>query len=335
MRILFALVALALLSPPAFAGEVLDRVRHNDIVRCAAPPEVPGFAMPEGKTGYNGFDVEFCRAVAAAVLGDATKMQFFALPPGPRIAGLKDGSLDVLARDTVSSLARAFDPDLLTVGDSFYTGIGFLVRSQTNIRSIEALDGANFCLRRDPEIGWLLSTQMNNRGFVFRVSEFDRQAEAIRAFFTNKCDALVGNVPDLAAARSRTDNPAYYRITGSLLTLESFGPVVLRSDAQWSEIVHWTLQALIAAEGLNVSQQNLKDAVTRRDRAVRRLLGRDGNPWEKLGLPADWVEKTVAAVGNYGEIFERHLGTSTPMGLSRWPNDIWFRGGVLTAPAFQ
>ncbi len=334
MRILIALLGFILLTQTAHAGEVLDRVRQNDSVRCSAPPEQPGFAMPEGKTGYAGFDVEICHAIAAAVLGDASKIQFFPLPPAPRLAGLRDGTLDVLARDTPITLARYFDPDLVSAGDSFFTGVGFMVRSQTSLRSLESLDGANLCMRRDPDTLRLLSIQMTTRGFLFRFTEFDSQAEAKRAFFSAKCDALVGMVSDLATARSRTDNPNYYRITASLMTLESYGPVVLRRDAQWADIVRWTLRAMIGAESINVSQLNIKDAVDRKDRSVRRLLGRDGNSWQPLGLSNDWVEKVITQVGNYGEIFDRHLGTATPMGLSRWPNDLWFRGGVLTSPAF-
>ncbi len=334
MRLL-ALLLLALgLAHAARAGEVLDRVRQNDVVRCAAPPEQLGFAMPEGRTGYSGFDVDFCRAVAAAALGDASKMQFFALPAAPRAAALKDGTIDVVARDTPITLTRLLDPELLPVGASFSTGLGFMIRAQANILTIEGLDGASFCLRRDPEVARVFGTQMNVRNFKFRLIESDSYAEAVRGFYANKCDALLGNVPDLATARSRTDSPAFWRIGLTLFTLESYGPTVLRSDPQWAAIVRYTLTALVAAENNNVSQRNLKEALTSRDRAVQRLLGREADPGAPLGLPATWVEKVVGAVGNYGEMYDRNLGVGTPLGLARWPNDMWFRGGVLTAPAF-
>lgn len=329
------LLLVLLFCTPALAGGVLDRVRRDDVVRCAAPPEQLGFAMPEGRTGNSGFDVDLCRAIAAAVLGDGGKSQFYPLPATPRLAGLKDGTLDVLTRDTAITLSRSFDAEVQPVAVSFYTGLGIMFRAQTNILSLEALDGASICLRRDPDTTRILAAQMALRGFKYRAIEADSFAEATRAFFANKCDALLGNQLDLATARTRTDNPGSYRVASSLLTLDSYGPVVARGDPQWAEIVRWTLHALIAAETLNVSQLNLKDAVESRDRAVRRLLGREGDPGAPLGLKPDWVANVIAAVGNYGDIFDRNLGPAASLGLARGLNEIWFRGGMLNAPTFQ
>lgn len=332
MRALILLLGLLLLAPAARAGQVLDRVRQNDVVRCAAAPEQPGFAMPEGRTGYNGFDVDICRAVAAAVLGDPGKMQFTPLAGAARLAALKDGTIDLDARSGPTTLSRALDPELLPVGTSFRTGLGFMVKAQTNIVTFEALNSANFCLRRDPETHRLLTDELTVRNFKFRLSEFDSFAEALRNFYAARCDALVGQVVDLATARVRTDNPAYYRIGRTYLTLDEYGPVVLRADAQWAEIVRWTLQALIATEAANVSKFNLQASFSSQDRHIRWLLGRDGDPGAPLGLPANWIARVLDAVGNYGEIYDRDIG---PLALPRGPNDMWFRQGTLTAPALQ
>lgn len=334
MRLILSLAVLLILAPATSrAGEVLERIRKAEMLRCAAAPEQLGFAMPEGRTGYTGFDVDFCKAVAAAILGDPGKMQFFALPPAPRAAALKDGSIDLVARDAPLSLTRGLDPDTIQAGALFHTGLGFMSRTQMNILTIEGLEGGTICLRRDVETARFFAAQMLARGVKLRTMESDSFAEAMRNFFANRCDAVLGNVYDLAVARARVDNQSSYKIGLTLLTLEAFGPIVPRGDAQFADIVRWTVNALIAAEIANVSQINLREALTSRDRTVRRLLGKDGNPGELLGLPANWVEKVVAAVGNYGDMFERNLGPNTPLGLARLPNDLWFRGGVLTSPS--
>lgn len=291
--------------------------------------------MPEGKTGYAGFDVDFCRAVAAAMLGDPAKMQFSPLPSAPRIAALKDGTIDVVARDTPITIARSLDPELQPVGVSFNTGLGFMIRTQSNILTIESMNGANFCLRHDPEVSRLLTLSMVTRNFKFRLNEFDSFAEAVRAFYTAKCDALVGPILDLAAARAHTDNPAYYRIGLTYLTLEQFGPLVARGDESWANVVRWTLLALIASEAANVSQFNLRESLQSPEHSVRRMLGTEPGLPNGLGLPNDWVRKILESVGNYGEIYDRNLGPTTALALPRGPNDIWFRGGLLTAPTFQ
>lgn len=335
MRSLWSLLFVIALSSNCFAGEVFDRVKRNDVVHCAAPPEQPGFAMPEGKTGYSGFDVDLCRAIAAAMLGDPSKMQFTPLPLAPRISALKDGTIDVVARDIPITLTRSLDPDLQPVGASFHTGLGFMIRTQSNILTIETMNGANFCLRRDPEVARLLTQAMVTRNFKFRLNEFDSFAEAVRAFYTAKCDALVGPILDLAAVRARTDSPGYYRIGLTYLTLDHYGPLVARGDDRWANVVHWTLAALIASEAANVSQYNLREAFKSQEHSVRRLLGTEPGLPNSLGLAPNWVAKVIETVGNYGEIYDRNLGPGTPMALPRGPNDMWFRGGLLTSPSFQ
>ncbi len=335
MRLLSALLLTVLLVPPAWAGPVLERVLRDRVVRCAAPPESPGFNITESRSSPRGMDVDICRAVAAAVLGDADKMVFVSLPPTGRATALAQGTADLLARDAVASLSRSATPEAVQVANSFHSGIGFMVRTATNIRSIETFEGATICMRRDPETARLLAVAMSSKGFSYTPSEFDSQAETFRAFFTNKCDVVMANVLDLATARGRTDYPNFYRITATYLTMESWGPMVARGDAEWAQIVRWTIHALVAAEVVGVSQFNISEAVTSRERPVRRLLGADGNLGALLGLEPDWVANVIKAVGNYGEIYERHFGTGTTMSIDRGPNDIWYRGGMLSAPLFQ
>lgn len=336
MRLLPLLALLAALAPlTAHAGEVLERVRRNDVVRCAAPPDAPGFNVTEQRNAPRGLDVDICRAVAAAVLGDGDKMVFVSLPPTQRAEALASGAADLLARDAPASLTRSFSPASVQVGTSFHTGLGFMVRTATNIRSAESFDGAIVCIRRDADVLRSFNALMNARSFRTEIVEFDSMAEALRAFFTNRCDVIIGQQLDLAAARAKTDFPAYFRLTSTYMTMDAWGPVVARGDAQWEAIVRWTMHALVAAEVLGVSQLNISETVTSRDRAVRRLLGAEGNLGERLGLPADWVVRVIQAVGNYGEIYERYFGNSQPMAIERGPNDLWFRGGMMTAPQFQ
>jgi general L-amino acid transport system substrate-binding protein len=335
MRLLTALLLILLLAAPAQAGPVLERVLRDRIVRCAAPPDAPGFNITESRSSPRGFDVDLCRAVAAAVLGDPEKLIFVSLPPAGRATALANGTADLLARDAVATLSRSIAPEPIQVGTTFNTGIGFMVRTATNIRSIEGLDGAVVCMRRDAETARLLAQAMSAKGFRYELAEFDSQAETFRAFFGNKCDVVMANILDLAAARGRTDYPNFYRITATYLTMESWGPVVARGDAEWAQIVRWTVHALIAAEVVGVSQYNINETVTSRERPVRRLLGAEGNLGQLLGLEPDWVVNVIRAVGNYGEIYDRHFGPSSVMNIERGPNDIWFRGGMLTAPAFQ
>lgn len=339
MRLLPTLLLSLLLTAPAFtpawAGPVLERVLRDRVVRCAAPPDSPGFNITESRSTPRGLDVDICRAVAAAVLGDADKMVFVSLPPTGRATALANGTADLLARDSVASLTRSVAPEPIQVATTFQSGIGFMVRTATNIRSIEAFEGATVCMRRDPEAARLLTLAMSSKGFSYIPAEFDSQAETFRAFFTNKCDVVMANVLDLAAARGRIDYPNFYRITATYLTMESWGPVVARGDPEWAQIVRWTIHALVAAEIVGVSQFNIGEAVTSRERPVRRLLGADGNLGALLGLEPDWVVRVIRAVGNYGEIYDRHFGSGTPINIDRGPNDIWYRGGMLSAPLFQ
>lgn len=320
-------------APARAASATLAAIRQRGRVNCGVHQGLVGFAYTDNRGQWRGFDVDFCRATAAAVLGNADAVRYVPLSAEGRFPALETGRIDVLWRSTSWTLTR--DAEGFEFGGvNYYDGQGFLVRRSLNLTSATELNGARICVQAG-------STSQLNAADFFRLRGVEYQAvvkrtedEARDAYGREECDAFSGDVSALAAARSVLGNPDQHVILSDVISKEPLGPVVRRGDEGWTEVVRWTLNALILAEELGVTQDNAGDlARTSNDPRVRRLLGGEGDVGEALGLDRDWALDAIGAVGNYGEIFERNIGEGTALDLTRGLNAQWNTepGGLMYA----
>ncbi len=329
-------------TPVPAAQNILARVKERGRLICGTNADLPGFGFYDNvRQSWSGFDVDFCRAVAAAVLGDATKVEFVALGTGPgpnnRFDAIREGRVDVLFRNTTWTLGRnisglAFGPT------TFHDGQTFMVRVRDRITKLEDLEGKTICVARGTTSEQNLNDDFAARGIRFTAVVLNGEDELYPAYDDGQCDAVTSDSSQLASKRQQLKNPADHVILGDRISREPLGPVLARDDNQWLDVVSWTVFATIYAEELRVDQRNvdrLRDTST--DPRVKRLLGLEGNFGEGLGLPNDFAYQIVRQVGNYGDIYNRNLGPNTAFNLDRGPNKVWNlgAGGVLASPPFR
>ncbi|MCP5150034.1 MAG: amino acid ABC transporter substrate-binding protein [Ectothiorhodospiraceae bacterium] len=323
-----AAVLLAGLAGAVDAG-TLDDVRARGILHCGVGGDVPGFSAVDESGRLRGMDVDFCGAVAAVVLGDATKVKFTSLTAKQRFLALQSGEIDLLARNTTWTLQRDTALALNFTGVMYYDGQGFMVRRALGVENARELAGASVCVN----IG---TTTVLNLGDFFRVNNmdfkqvpFESSEEAVAAYDAGRCDAYTGDRSLLAGQRLKLSEPDAHVILPDTISKEPLGPVVRHGDDQWFDIVKWTLFCLIGAEEQGLTMGSVDAATTEaKDPATRRLLGLDGDLGKDLGVSAQWCQAAVKQVGNYGEIYDRHLGPGSPIGLPRGHNAQWRDGGL-------
>ncbi|MFN4297844.1 MAG: amino acid ABC transporter substrate-binding protein [Brevundimonas sp.] len=305
-------------------SETLAAVRARGRLNCGVHQGLVGFAYTDNRGQWRGFDVDFCRATAAAVLGDPNAVRFVPLAIGDRFEALAEGRIDVLWRNTSWTMGRDAGERLEFVGINYYDGQGFLVRRSLNLTSAAELDGARICVQSNSTTALNLADYFQVRGLRHEAVMADNEEAAREAYAREDCDAFTGDVSSLAAARTMLGNPQAHAILPDVISKEPLGPVVRRGDDQWSDIVRWTLNALILAEELGVTQENVDDmAASSSDPQVRRLLGVEGGFGAMMGLSDTWARDAVDGVGNYGEVFERNLGTRSSLNLARGLNARW------------
>ena len=327
------LLLLASLALPAAAplAATLEDVRARGSVRCGVNAELPGFSTANSLGAYRGFDIDLCRAVAAATLADEEAIEPIAVGAAESFEALKANEIDLLSRGTTWTLERNARHGEFA-GTSFYDGQGFMVTRRSGIRSALELDGRRICVGRDT------SSELNAADF-FAVSElryrpvyFDSEAGAFDAYVRGECEAITSERSTLAAERAGFDEPTTHEVLPESISKEPRGPLVRAGDERWENIVRWTLNCMLNAEELGVSSGNVASESDSALPAVRRLLGADGAAGEALGLAPDWCASIVRRVGNYGEVYERHVGPDTPIGLGRGINALWTDGGLMYAP---
>jgi general L-amino acid transport system substrate-binding protein len=329
-------IACALLTAQAVAGPTLDGVRAKGHVQCGVSQGLPGFSNPDKKGEWSGIDVDVCRAVAAAVLGDARKVKFTPLSAKQRFTVLQSGEIDVLSRNTTWTLTRDSALGLNFAGVVYYDGQGFMVRKDLGVKSARDLDGAMVCINAGT------TTELNAADY-FRANRmrytpvtFEKSDEAIAAYDAGRCDVYTTDQSGLYAQRIKLKNPADHMVLPEIISKEPLGPVVRQGDDEWFNIVRWALFAMINAEELGVTSGNVAGlAKSTSDPQIRRLLGTEGTMGAHLKLDAAWAMRIVAQVGNYGEVFERNLGPATTLKISRGVNRLWSKGGVMYAPPIR
>ena len=313
-------------------AQTLERVRERGFLVCAASNSVPGFSQQNENGVWTGFDVDICRAIAAAALGDPNLVEFRLLPGEGRFAMLQTGAVDVVARSASWTLSRDSRFGVRYVATSYFDGQSFLVRQDLGFVSAYELTDLAVCVADvDDDLANMRAFFFANQAVFTEIIYEDRQDLAV-AYRAGLCDAITAPASLLQAVRRDLPDPGMHRITPELISKAPFGPTVRNGDDQWTDIVRWTLFTLITAEELGVTSANLDSMLSIHTPAIRRLLGLEQDLGTPLGLQKDWMFNVIGAVGNYQELYERHFGSKTGAAMLRGPNALWSRGGLLYAP---
>lgn len=320
----------------AASASTLEDVQARGKLQCGVNTGLAGFSFTDSTGNWAGFDVDICRAVAAAVLGDATAVEFIPLTGKTRFTALAAGEIDFLSRNTTWTYSRDTDLSANFAGTSYYDGQGFLTRAGGGITSATQLDGATVCIKTGTTTELTLSEYFRANGMTYEPVPIETDAEAQQQYLAQSCDVFTADASALAATRASFSDPENHIILNEIISKEPLGPAVRHGDDQWRDIVGWTLNALIAAEEFGITAENAATIADTTDAPeIKRLLGTDGDLGAMNGLQATWAQDAISAVGNYGEIFARHLGTDTPIGLERGLNAQWIDGGLHYAPPFR
>ncbi len=326
------LAASALVAGFASAG-TLDDVKARGELICGSNTGLTGFGAPDANGEWQGFDVALCRAVAAAVLGDATKVKFVPTTGETRFTALASGEVDLLVRNSTWTFSRDNDLKLDFVAVNYYDGQGFMVKKDLGVTSAKELDGATVCIQTGTTTELNLADFFKFNNITYTPVTVADDAEAQRQYLAGACDAFTTDASGLAASRATMPDPANHIILPEIISKEPLGPVVRHGDNNWGDIVRWTYYALLIAEEKGITQANVDEiAASSTDPEVRRLLGVEGETGAMMGVDNAWAHNAIKAVGNYGEIFAANIGESTPIGLARGLNELWSKGGLQYAP---
>ncbi len=328
-----AMVAAAVSQPAA--AQTLKTVKDRGALSCGVSQGLPGFSSPDDKGNWTGLDVDVCRAIAAAIFDDPTKVKFVPLSAKDRFTALQSGEIDVLSRNTTWTSSRDTSLGLNFTGVTYYDGQGFLVRKALKVNSALELSGASVCVQTGTTNEQNLADYFKANSMRYEVIAFASADETVKAYEAGRCDVFTSDVSQLYSERLKLSNISDHVVLPEVISKEPLGPVVRHGDDQWFDIVKWTLFAMLDAEELGVNQKNV-DGMLKTDKPeLRRVLGLDGNLGEQLGLTKDWVVRIVKHVGNYGESFERNVGAGSKLGIARGLNRLWNQGGVQYAPPIR
>ncbi len=316
------------------ANSRLNTVKQRGSVICGINGEVPGFSFVNEKGEYSGLDVDICRAIAAALFDDPTKVEFRKLSAQERFTAVQTGEVDVLNRNTTWTISRDTKVGMEFAPTLFYDGQGVMVSKASGIKSIEELGGKSICVLSGTTTEQNLADQMRKRGIKNYNPVVSDDVDALYvAYQEGRCEGVTSDRSQLVARRSILPKPADHVVLPDVLSKEPLGPVVANGDAVWSDAVKWITYALIEAEELGITSQNLATYQKSEDPNVRRFLGIDEKLGEDMGLPNDFTARIVKHIGNYGEVYERNIGK--PFQLDRGPNNLWTKGGLLYSPPFR
>jgi general L-amino acid transport system substrate-binding protein len=321
-------------SGTAAFSEILKAVKDRGSLICGVSQGLPGFSNPDDRGNWTGFDVDFCRAVAAAVLNDATKVKFTPLSAKDRFEPLKTGDIDLLSRNTTWTLSRDIAYGNFTAV-TYYDGQGFMVRKALKVNSALELNGASICTQTGTTTELNLADYFRANNMKYEVIAFGTADETIKAYESGRCDVFTTDVSQLYAERLKLANANDHVILPEIISKEPLAPLVRHGDDQWFDVVKWTQFAMLNAEELGVSSKNIDDALKSNQPEIRRLLGVEGNFGEQLGLTKDWVVRIIRQVGNYGEVFDRNVGAGSRLNISRGLNRLWTKGGIQYAPPIR
>ncbi|MGE0260674.1 MAG: amino acid ABC transporter substrate-binding protein [Alphaproteobacteria bacterium] len=317
---------------PAWAGPTLDKIKQAGTLVCGVNTGLAGFGQPDSQGRYSGFDIDICKAIAAAVLGDPEKVKYVPLTAQQRFTALQSGEIDVLSRNTTDTLQRDAELGLDFAPVVFYDGQGIMVSKKLGVKSAKELNGATVCVQPGTTTELNLADYFRANNMQFKPLVIEKLDEVVSAYLSGRCDAITTDRSGLAGIRTgRTPNPDEQVILPETISKEPLAPAVRQGDSQWTDIVRWVVYALIEAEEKGITPQNLDQKATSEDPDVKRMLGVTPGMGKALGLDEKWAYNAVKAVGNYGQIFERNVGDKSPLKLDRGLNDLWTRGGLMYA----
>jgi len=335
LRTAFALAfippLLGALAQPA-AAQTLKAVKDRGVLNCGVSAGVIGFSMPSPSGAWSGFDVDFCRALAAAIFNDPGKVKYTPLNANERFQALQSGAIDVLSRNSSWTFAREADLGLAFAAVTFFDGQGFMVPRARNLETALDLVNSKVCVQAGTTSELNVSDYFKANGMAFTLITKPALADIEKAYDAGECDVMTSDASALHGERLKLSKPAEHMILPDIISKEPLGPVVRGNDPQWFDIVKWTHFAMVNAEELGVSQKTLDAALKSSRPDVRRLLGLEGDSAEKFGLTKDWAARIIRQVGNYAEVYEKNLGTKTPLGIPRGLNQLWTAGGIMYAP---
>jgi general L-amino acid transport system substrate-binding protein len=333
MKAFVAAAVLFLGVATAAQAATLDDVKARGSLNCGVNQNLQGFGAKGADGAYAGFDIDFCRAVASAALGDPGKVSYVPVSAQERFEALKSGKVDVLARNTTWTMDRETAMPLRFAGISYHDGQGFIVKKLLGVTSALQLSGASICFQTGTTTESNVEDFFREKDMTFVPVRFEKLDDLVKAFDEGKCDTFTTDMSALYAVRLRLKNPEDAMVLQDVISKEPLGPAVRQGDEQWFNIVRWTLYALVNAEELGITAANVDDQKAKsKNAAVRRLLGLEGTASASMGLDADWAARTIKATGNYAEIFDRNLGPNTPLAINRGINALWNAGGLLYAP---
>ncbi|MEN0001012.1 MAG: amino acid ABC transporter substrate-binding protein, partial [Pseudomonadota bacterium] len=301
-------------------------------IQCGVSQGLPGFSNPDADGNWSGMDVDLCKGIAAAIFGDAEAVKFTPLSAKERFTALQSGEVDILSRNTTWTMSRDTQLGLNFAGVNYYDGQGFMIRTDMDINSALELSGASICTNTGTTTELNVADYFRANNMEYELVAFEKADEVVAAYDAGRCDVYTTDQSGLYAQRLKLTDPTAHKVLPEIISKEPLGPVVRQGDDQFFNIVKWVHNATLNAEELGVTSANVEEMKGSDNPAIKRLLGTEGEFGAQLGLEADWAANAIAAVGNYGEMFDRNVGPDTPLAISRGVNALWSQGGLQYAP---
>ncbi|GLK78496.1 amino acid ABC transporter substrate-binding protein [Methylopila turkensis] len=330
-----ALGASAVFASGAAGAATLDQVKKDGVLKCGVSTGLPGFSNPNEKGEWTGLDVDLCRAVAAAILDDPTKVRFTPLTAKDRFTALQSGEVDVLSRNSTWTSSRDATQGLNFTAANYYDGQGFLVRKALGVKSAMELNGASVCTQSGTTTELNVADFFRTNNLQYEVVAFQGQEETLKAYESGRCEVFTSDSSQLYALRLKLANKDEHMVLPELISKEPLATAVRQGDDQWFDIVKWVHFAMLNAEEAGVTSKNVQEMLSSPNPDIRRMLGVEGNFGEQLGLTKDWVVRIVGKVGNYGEAFDRNVGAGSPLQIERGKNALWTKGGLQYGPPIR
>jgi general L-amino acid transport system substrate-binding protein len=344
LKYLLGVATLAVSAAGASAG-TLDTVKQKGFVQCGVNPSLIGFGAPDEQNNWKGFDIDFCRAVAAAVFGDVSKVKYTPLSAKERFTALQSGEIDVLSRNSTWTMGRDTTLGLMFAGVTYYDGQGFMVPSKLGVKSALELGGASVCTQTGTTTELNLADYFKSNKLEYKVVAFEKNEEVLKAYQEGRCDVYTTDQSGLYAERLKLANAADHVVLPEIISKEPLGPVVRQGDDQWFSVVKWTYYAMLTGEELGVNSGNVDQMKSSENPEIQRLLSvkvknpdgteADNDFGKGIGLGPDWAYNVIKHVGNYAEVFDRNLGPATPLQIARGKNALWKDGGLQYAPPIR
>ncbi|WP_434339622.1 amino acid ABC transporter substrate-binding protein [Motilimonas cestriensis] len=328
-KIALSLTAALAFIPMVSSAGTLENVIKKGELNCGVSTGIPGFSATNSKGVWEGIDVDFCKAIASAVLGNADKVKYIPLTAKERFTALQSGEIDVLVRSSTWTSSRDTSLGLNFAGVNYYDGQGFLINKKLGISSAKELDGATFCIQAGTTTELNLTDYFKSQKMEYKAVTYDTSGQTIDGFKKGRCDAVTSDASQLYGLRLKMDNPNSVMVLPEIISKEPLGPVVRQGDDDWFNIVRWTLFAALEAEELGITTANVDAQMKSDNPSVKRLLGTSGDAGASLGLDAKWAYTMIKQVGNYGEMFDCNVGKDSPLNIDRGLNKLWNQGGLM------